>query len=474
MQYKNIALKGEKKQQVYLVKYRGNLAKYIYSLEQKNENLAKELLNPSPNNMAYFVVNDEDCLGAILINPASETKNINLEILLDEAKLSQDGIYNVVDNIVTSLGWYLYDKENIIIKLDNGFDLTTYNRHKYVRKPIGKGQMIYQYYNRNHKLITNLTHQMMETQTNLLNNDQYWVEDVIDDNIAYVNNNLKPEKFFVYPLEEAFYNTSKITWNLNENSKNKNKIIFQKDGKIEFIKNSLKDDNLSYRICSWIDQNHFRLENKALKLDLEWMPTLYVVNLDKTQVVVNKDDNTRQYRYSSNDKKSKVDIEIKIKATQFQEFNIMFYTYDNEHILESEYLFEVSLSDDRYSFKHISYEGTFDLIPYLKEEDKVLLFNLKRGNLPIEKLDKTIQRLVKIINIYASSKDLTMVGYENLVSVANIILAEDKVINYLKGINGEILVPNIQEKVTNFLDEKNRAKVKYLSRSRSLKKQERN
>lgn len=472
MQYRNIALKGDNEERISLIKYQEKYQADVQKLAKQNAKLAYILAFNDWEEMAYLVLEGLKCRGGILISAACEPQNINVEITLDD-NLSNDKIFALVDTIVSSLGWYFYDKENIIITLTNGLDLTTFNRQKYERKPLSKGTMIYRFHNRNYRLMTLLTAKMQETQDNLLNSENYWHELAEFSMPAYLDEDLVLDKKYIYPLEEAFYSASKVTWDINSSNKNKRKIIFQKDGKIEFVKESLKDPNLSYRVSSWVDQDHFCYKNTSLKMSLESIPDLTIMNYDKIQIVSDKGNNTKQYRYVSSDKKSKIEMELLLNGLIFQNFVMVMDTYNDDYTVESEYIFEFSLKDNKYSFRRIAYEGTTDLIPLLKEEDKVLLFNIKKGNLPVDKLDKTIQRLVKIINEYASQNDLTLMGYENLVSVQEILTAEDKIVDQIKGISGEILVPCIKEKMQSYLQNKDKGKVKYLTRSRSLKNQER-
>ncbi len=468
MQYKNIALKGKSKERISLVKYHDEFKDALTKLKELNENIYQNMIEPKDNNMAYFIMEGLDFLGAILIKQSSEVKNSDLEITLDKA-LSNDAIFKIIDNLVSSLGWYLYEKENFIITLTNGLDLTTYKRNVYKRKPVGKNLIKYRYHNPYHQLLSLLNEKMQETQAHLLDLNQYWTERVEFSSPSYLDKYLRPDTKYYYPTEEVFYSNSQVSWQLNETNKNERQIIFHKNGKIEFIKSSLKDEKLSYRFSSWVDQEHFKFQNAALKMNLESIPALTVMNYDKIQIVVDKDNNTKQYRYSSEDNKSKVEIEIFLNGLIFQNITVIMYTYDEDHALESEYLFEADLKKEKYTFKRLGYEGTIDLIPMLKEEDKVLLFNLKRGNLPFDKLDKTIQRLIKVINNYASKNDLCLLGYENLIATSEIIEAEDIINSELKSISGEILVPSIAQKVTKYIEQKDLNKVRYLTRSRSLK-----
>ncbi len=442
MQYRNIALRGT------------------------NMSLVKDL--KSSDTWQFYLIQSGLKIGNVILKKSSEKKNIFLEIYIN----SEDNkkIYEIIDKVIDSLSFYLYDKERIIIDSQNNIDLTTFNCEKYKRKAINEKKKIYIYNNqKNYHLIKTLIDSMQECATNLLDNNSYWSENLNFDYVSYLDDDLTCESQNIYLLEESFYSRKKVKWLLNDTTKNKRSIVFSDDGFISFLKQSNKDDKLSYQITANVTSPGFSMNKSDTEINVgENGYTIY-----KDKVLVNGDYNkNKSYIYRNRGINSSLELEIKLSDKILDSFNLKFLTLDKMGKVTGYYIFNVDLVNNLYNFTFNSNDNEVDLIPLLKNEDKVLLFNLKRGYLPIEKLEKTMQRIVKIINNYAKNNGLALINYENLRSIEDILNIEDKGINDLKEIKGEILVPLIQNRVIDFLNNRDKQEIKYTTRCRSLKKKE--
>ncbi len=441
MQYKNIALKN---------------------------NFYLECENPPIDKWIYKIRTKELTLGTLIIKNACEEKNIFLEISINS--LDDKQILDIVDNIVDSLGFYLYDKEKIIIDIKNDIDLTTYNREKYKRKAVKDIGNIYIYNNKNNYYVLKpLVEAMQECAGTLLDNECYWREILSFDQASYLDKDLLPIQANIYLLEESFYSSKQVKWVLNAKNKNKRIIIFNSNGLITYQKKSNCQDCLSYLLTYNILNSKLIYQKNNLKIT----STDEEYSVQKDDVLVKSDyKNNKIYQYINEGINSNLNLMIKINDELLTKFSLYFETLDKLGKSSGIYTFKIDLNGNNYMFTYTNDSEKIDLIPLLKEEDKVLLFNIKRGNLPIEKLEKTMQRLVKVINNYAKSHNLSLINYENLMPIKSILGIFDTAINDLKCIEGEIIVPIIKEKVTEFLKKKEQKEVKYATRCRSLKKEE--
>ena len=117
--------------------------------------------------------NRTKCIGGICIENSPNEKNLKIEVQLIEEKFEdKESILIILDEIVTNLGYYCFDKEKIEIYFLNNLDLDNINESIFYRyqKCLLKNITCYiianKYYN---KLFSKLIDEISKTEQNLIN-----------------------------------------------------------------------------------------------------------------------------------------------------------------------------------------------------------------------------------------------------------------------------------------------------------------
>ncbi len=443
MQYRNIALRESNDQIV----------------------LRKNTLDLAKGEMAYLIYREDSCLGTVTLYPNIQTKNLEIAIAFDENKVnSPKEISQIVDNIVASLGFYMFENQNILITLANNVDLTKIDPATYHRCAKGPGEIKYKYFNRhNHLVLGTLTKEMTDIASFLFDEGKYWLEDKSFDHVSYLDDNLLPEQNDIFTIDESFYSADQVTWLIN-GKKNK-KITFQKDGLITVTKLA-KDHDGTYQISSYPNNSYFRFT----KGDKSLVYTDESYAIKNGLVTVSFDDLTQNKTYTEIIKTNNCQMEVALVLNHgvFTNLNISFYRQDKEGHTIRQYLYTADIAKQSYQFiSHHKGEEEKNMLPLLKDIDTFRLFNF---NDPVDNTNKTMQRLVRIFNRFEAGANGELIKEKSIVLVEDLYAAEAEVINCLKEIKGEIIVPDMQQKINDFLDTKEQQKSKYLTRSRSLKK----
>ena len=142
MKYKNIVLNGNDGYQYSLVKYERDCFYIFDSLQNLDRNLVRIvregpiIYSENSDYQPYMLVKNKGIVvGVAIIMTSCDKKDLEALVQLDEEKFrTKRDMEEMIDQLIDSLALYCYDKENIVVNLENDIDLEKYNEFKYTRE----------------------------------------------------------------------------------------------------------------------------------------------------------------------------------------------------------------------------------------------------------------------------------------------------------------------------------------------------
>ena len=138
MKYKSIILNNDENYQISFIKYNENYKEYLEDLKCLDEDLVESVIEypevcELSDYQSYMIfLNEKTCIGAINMIALPDEKDLDAGLQLNEEKFKDElDTFISIDQIITLLGKYNEDKENIEIQLLNDIDLALYNEFKY-------------------------------------------------------------------------------------------------------------------------------------------------------------------------------------------------------------------------------------------------------------------------------------------------------------------------------------------------------
>ncbi len=485
MRYRSITLNNCEKDQFVLIKYSEEYKEYLEELRRMNEYLASSvekcptIYSELCDHQSYMIFSGEtNCIGAIYIATSTDEKNLEIEVHFIEEKFeNKEGIIDVLEQIISTLGFYCFDKENIEIHLLNNIDLEKINKYKYKKNCISENITTYTTTNKfNNKLYPKLLNEMSETEKNLINWKQSWMPRfdfcVFNDcNNLFDKELMQKYKDGTIPLSEIFYKAESVLWDDINSIKSKRSIIFERNGQIYFTKSSKDFGKNNYEFSYNILRDEFNFKKvdwrKNAYLEIDENNVWTRIKSDNLKVVYLKADKIKKVQYKSPMvNNSSISLNLYIKQDEIERCYVDFRTHrnDRKNKINGIYALRILSKDNICTLNFISRKGLRcnDFADELKEEDEQLFTTILNGNMTIELLDELVKKMITIVNRKAFSKGEPIILSDNEAIVSNACEMETEAINYVKQIKGEIPLPHLQENLEKFIEEydikKNNAK----------------
>lgn len=488
MKYKSISFVGTS--QYSFIKYTEEYREQLAELQRLNYDLAERvekypvLYDEGFGYQAYMICDaDYNCIGAISIVTSSDKKDLVVKMQIDENKIRQkeglyvgheiieNKVYQIINQAVQSLKIYFYDKENIAIILINQIDLYQKNPSEY-KKVMTSFDNFFKCQNAYHSIIPKLLNEMTETKNNLsvpigieLQHLDEW-HTTVDKELmdSYRSHNI--------PFHEIFQKATRIEWNFFPFDNNDSIIetIFNRDGAIEFHKKSKNADNqINYDIFYHVNSSNFRF-SLNLKQN-QFMKKLFIEDNNFFTLLENNDMLFQTFKETGRKKitytsprieNTSIKIDIVIDTNnQIEVCNIDFRTHRNlktrkkpEGKINGTYCLRLKPNLGYFSVQFLSrtgnIRGNFKEITELHEQE--LYSTIQYGELTVEMIDKTIQRLIKPLQEFAQINDRTPIIFNPKWTLRNIFSIEEEEINFLKQIVEENPLPHLEKEISNFIE----------------------
>lgn len=478
MKYRNISLAYDS--QYSLVKYTDEYKKYLDEILEMDKYLAQSVINGPKSfsidstSQSYMIfAGVQNLVGLIQINTSADEKNLEIELELDTQRFhSQEHILDVIEQIVESLKLYFYDKKYIEIKILNDIDLSQYKYYKYSKRIYDEKLTTYICSNEiNNILIPRLINEISLTEKNLTNWGESWYQSIDWDELNYFDKELvKSIEDGSATLEELVIKVKSMAWTGITSKRGNRSIEFSRDGSVQFSKISNNVSNgIKYNFSYNLLNNGFNLKyNRGFRknnLEIEEGQFLTHINMKPLNITYSKDNKRKKIEYVS-DVVSNSSIKLELWLNDDMEIEncyVDFRTHKNNGKIKGIYTLRLNTKSlyDKFSIRFISRKGDrySNFIGELETQDKELFASLMEGKLTLELIDDIIKKLIPIINKKASRNNSQCISSNNEVIISNFIEMENKVINLLKEIKGEIPLPHLQESLELFIINNDKNKV---------------
>ena len=479
MKYRSISLNGSYNYYFNLVKYNNYYKKSLEKLKQMNKKLAEaveqypDIYNENSRNQSYMIYKDKyTCVGAIIINPSKDGRNLQIELQLIEEKFSpKQEIIEFMEQLVESLKLYFYDKENLVINFNNNIDLSKAN-DKF--KKLDEDSNIYIISNKNNYiLIPKLVNEINTTEKELTNWGLYWRQYLKDKDLLYhfdeeLINEIYNENI---SLEELFMKVETIIWEEIKSKKATRNITFSRNGDIFFTKLTNRFDNqINYEFFYNVMSNNFNLkisDNKRFinnTLEIDENSNYTRIKTKYLNIIDSKDNNHKTIDYTSPIiDNSSISVVIRINEQNEIEYcYIDFRTHKNDGRIKGLYALRISSQRyfDNFSLRFINRKGykDKDFKEDIFKNDEKVFTSIIDENITIELIDELIRKIIPIVNNHANINNKQTISLKHENAISNMINEKVQAINYVKNIKGEIPLPKLQSNLEKFISENGKNK----------------
>lgn len=478
MRYRSISLNDNKKYQFSLVKYTEEYQAQLAEIKEMNEELAvyiencPKIYSEQSDQQNYMIFCETDiCIGAITIGTSTDEKNLEIKVQFIEEKFEdKESIVAVLEQLLTSLGMYCYDRENIEIHLLNNIDLEKVNKYQYKKNCLFENVTTYTISNQyNNRLFLALLNEILITKQNLLSRNQHWEEKY---DIGYLRDYqpifdeplMKEYYKKEMPLEEIFYKADKVRWNRIKSNHAIRDIIFSKDGQVIFKKQNIYPYLVpnTYEFCYHILSDGFKLKrfltpSKTL-LQIEENQYYTSIKTPNLFTYYNKEEQEKYVRYCiPSINQSSLNLEIyRNKDDEIERCYVDFRTHRKNGKVNGQYALRIFLKYGvrRYNLDFISRKGShsYDFIEELTIKDNDLYDDMYKGEITLDLIERMIAKIIPILNRIAFASNRPPIALE-LASVISDYKQESKAaIDFVNQIRGEIPLPHLEENLNKFIE----------------------
>lgn len=483
MKYRSISLNGNKHRQYNLVKYNDDYKYYLKELRKMNKSLA-DLIEICPKiyselseHQSYMIFEGiYACVGAINIETSTDEKNLEIEVELNEKHFDSQGkIIMVIEQLIESLKLYFFDKENIEINLINDIDLSKFNPYEYQKKIYDEKLTTYICSNKlNNELIPKLVDEIISLKKNLTIQGQHWQQDLEEKELYYGIDDALMEEIYkgTITLPELFFKVKTLLWSSIDSAKSTMSTNFSRDGYIVFTKKSPDHlEGINYEFSYNILRDGFNLKiDRGLNNILEIDENSYFTNIKTNQlnILYLKEDGSKRIKYISQIvDKSSVSLELWInEQEEIERCYIDFQTHKGNGKINGLYALRIFSQYNQFTLKFISRKGNHstDFASVLSSSDKELYSTIINGKITIELVNELIHKVIPIVNRKVTKSNNHNNNRQYIADVSNTIISnamldEVNAINLVKQIQGEILLPHLQENLEKFINEDDKRKV---------------
>ena len=448
MKYRSISLNDNQGRRYSLVKYNKWYQDYLIELNKMNKELTELVLKYSliydetSNIQSYMIFQGEyNCVGAIIID-AKDLEKLEVKVQLNEKYItSQQQIFDIIEQIITSLKLFFYDKKNIEINLLNDLDLSMIDCQNYHKED---GNLnIYKCFNEQNNLIPKLIEEVISAEKKLTDWRQSWWQDLENHELHYNFDrelvNAIDNGTVTYP--ELFSKFKTLIWR-NIASKNATRFIaFSRTGDIAFSK-TLKKDGSNYELSYNVMNEGFKLRVNGKDLIVD--DNKYFTNIRTKQVnILQGKENKRKFiTYVSpiiDNFSIAMDIWVN-ESNEIEKCNIDFRTHKGNGRINGIHILRLNSSSiDSCSLKFVSRKGNTDFKTDLFGVDEVSKFEVK---ITFEMINEIIGKVISIIN---KKEDFSK--NQIIFNDFDILTQEKQIINFLKQLKEEIPLPILQERI---------------------------
>lgn len=480
MRYRSITLNENEMFQYSLVKYEEKYKENLEELNGVNEYLVDSvkkcphIYSELSEHQSYMIFRgSHTCVGAINIGTSTDEKNLEVKVEFIENKFdSKENLIGVLEQLVTSLGMFFFDKDNIEVRMYNDIsleDLNKYAYHKYQPNYLFENVTTYTISNKQNKnLYSKLLNEIKETEQNLTNWKQCWVQSLDfcnnDINFLFDEELMQEYNNGTIPLNELFYKVESILWNNIVSNNSIREIDFQRNGQISFRKKArLFGTKNNYEFAYNILYDGFKFEKKGKKsndgnIEIDENIRWTKINSSNINIISFKDDGTKIIEYKIPiDNDSSIIVKIYIQKEKIKKCYVDFRTHRKNGKVNGTYALRLNASkklsnENICTLNFISRKGmkNNDFVNELSTTDNVLYSKILNEDLTLELIEELIKKLIPVINNQALLNNKPIIGIDN----EEIILSkmEKDVINYIKQIKGEIPLPHLQRNLENFIE----------------------
>jgi len=473
MKYRSITLNGNKGVPYALVKYTKEYKRYLEKLRELNPELADsveqgpKIYSEQSEHQSYMIFSGRrDCVGAIYIGTSTDEKNLEIKLHFKEKyfKTNYD-IVAVIEQLVDSLGLYFYDKENIEIELCNDIDLSQFNKYRFKKKVYDAKLTTYTCSNRNHIIIPAILNEMEQTEKNLLEWNQAWMQkynlcSFMDYDYEFDLPLLEAYEKGTVPESEMFYKAESIYWPGITSTNSTRNIDFNRNGKIHFDKSSKSLNGINYEFDYYVLSDGFNFKTHGFfnKKYLEIEDNSYYTKMKQNGLTILKDKETNRKRIEYRTpiiNNSSIQIELWEDAeNSIERCYIDFRTHKGNGKVNGLYALRIIPKYNVCTLNFISRDGFRygDFSKQLVENSEELYSSIFEGNLTYELIDELIRKVIPIINHRAINTSRKTIAQENNTAICNVLEIENEAINFIKQIKGEIPLPHLHSNVENFVE----------------------
>ncbi len=479
MRYRTIMLNGNEKNQISFVKYTNEYKRDLEELKEMNPYFADivekcpTLYSELSEHQSYMIVSSEKgCIGAIYIGTSTDEKNLEIEVQFIEEKFENDeSILPVLNQIVNTLGFYCYDKENIEIKLFNNINSNDLDKQRYKPNYISENVTTYTVSNKhNNKLFSKLFNEMRNTEQNLINWGQYWWQEFEmcrdnDRNYFFDDNLIKEYNNGTIPYNEYFYKANAVIWNDINSLRSIRNIRFERNGQIYFKKEEKESKKNSYEFQYNVTKDGFNLKKivsrKNTDLEINENSDFTAIRFGNLKVIYFKENKIKKIQYKSRvENNSSIFLEIYINNQgEIERCNIDFRTHKNSREkyekISGIYALRILPKENKFTLNFINRKGlkSSNFACELFKEDEQLFKEILNGNITLELIDELINKGILVINRKAISNNKSTISVCNEPIILSCCEMQKDAINYVKQIKGEIPLPQLQENLEKFIEE---------------------
>ncbi len=460
MKYRNISLNNSSEVSYELVKYEEKYNKYLNDLKTLDDTLVSSVINcpkiyseESPE-QSYMIIRDNyELIGAINIGMTFDEQDLFVKLQLIENYFgNKEEITDFLEILVESLKTFFFDKKNIEIYLLNNIDLCQVNPYKYQIREYDEKLKTFICTNENNKIFTFLSIEMKNAEKILTNEGQYWNQDIYGS--EDLHNHYDDE--FWYQIEkgivtfpEAFYKVKKVVWKNITSNKAVRNITFNRDGKINFIKES-KKAGINYEFSYDILNNNFDLDAKnsyGNNLTIVKQDDFTKIKTANLNIFYTKENKRKRIYYVSPIKdKTSVAIELWTNYNEkIESCNIDFRTHKSNGKINGLFALRINHKGNNallFSLDFITRDGLkYSLTKYID-------YSMINQEITIDFITEIVKNVLPMIN---SKKEIFEKNYETI--MIDVMNARLEIINFLKQIKGEIPLFHLQTNLGKFIAE---------------------
>lgn len=479
MRYRSITLNDNKKYQFSLVKYKEEYQTQLAEIKEMNKELADtiekcpKIYSEQSDHQSYMIFCETDiCIGAIYIGTSTDEKDLEIKVQFIEAKFENNiCIVVVLEQLLTTLGMYCYNRENIEVHLLNNIDLEAINKYKYKKNRLFENVTTYTISNQhNYRKFPALLNEIAATKQNLLNWHQHWEEkwDICNlcDYQPCFDETLMEEYYRKeIPLEETFYKADAVRWERIKSHHALRDIVFNRDGQITFKKISqyIPLTPNDYEFCYFILSDGFKLKRfitpKKTLLQIEESCYYTSIKTPKMFAYYNKEEQEKYVKYYiPKINQSSLVLEIyKNKEDAIERCYVDFRTHGKRGKVNGLYALRIYLKYGvrRYNLCFTSRKGghSYDFMDELTNKDDDLYYDMYEGDFTLDLLERMITQIIPILNRKALSANRPPIALELASVIRDYKQESEAAIDFVKQIKGEIPLPHLKENLDKFIEE---------------------